>query len=139
MEIGNMVTITESFIPYYREDEYGKIISISDYVTVEIYGTKEGTFRDRFEVSVPMEHLKIKMSRKDKIKNEIKIQKEIEGELCQEEILLAFLDVFKTHEEWRMFIDCKWHKYGKMSYESHRFYYPSQKLIDIVNVGKKFY
>ncbi|MFT8349256.1 hypothetical protein [Clostridium saccharoperbutylacetonicum] len=72
------------------------------------------------------------MNIKERIKKELEIQKSIEGEKCQEEILLKFLEAIKTKMQWELFVNCEFHRYGKNSYESHRFYYPKEELINIV-------
>lgn len=73
------------------------------------------------------------MNIRERIKKKIEKQKSIEGDKCQEEILLKFLDVVKTQSQWDAFIDCKHHRYGKLSYETHRFYYPKAELINLIN------
>lgn len=66
------------------------------------------------------------MSTKETIKKEIERQKSIEGEKCQDVFLLELLEITKSQNQWNLLVDVKFHKYGTMSYESHRFYYPSE-------------
>jgi hypothetical protein len=66
------------------------------------------------------------------IKKELEIQKSIEGDLCQEEIILRFLDAIKMSSQWQAFINVKYYHYGKLSYECHRFYYPKEELINLL-------
>lgn len=72
------------------------------------------------------------MNIKERIKKEIEIQKNIEGEKCQDKILLKFLEVIKIQSQWDSFINVKHHPYGKLSYETHRFYYPKEELINLL-------
>ena len=72
------------------------------------------------------------MNIKERIKNEIEIQKHIEGAGCQDTLLLGFLDIVKTQSQWDAFIDVKHHKYGVFSYQTHRFYYPKNSLLDMI-------
>lgn len=72
------------------------------------------------------------MNVKERIKKEIEIQKSIEGKKCQEEILLKFLEAVKTSNQWDAFINCEHYRYGKLSYETHRFYYPKKELTDLI-------
>ena len=77
------------------------------------------------------------MNIRERIKKEIAIQKSIEGDNCQDKLLLDFLSVIKLDSQWRAFVNCEFYHYGKMSYESHRFYYPSKELLDLVSILKK--
>ena len=77
------------------------------------------------------------MSIKERIKKEIEIQKSIEGEQCQDEILLKFLNAVKTQAQWNALVNTKFHLYGKMSYESHRFYYPTKELLEFIKLIKQ--
>lgn len=78
------------------------------------------------------------MNKKERIKKEIKVQKKIEGEKCQESILLKFLEIVKTQSQWDSFINCKHYRYGILSYETHRFYYPTEELINLIKVFSSF-
>jgi len=73
---------------------------------------------------------------KERIRKELKIQKEIEGSNCKDDILLKFLEAAKTDRQWESFVKVQLHRYGKLSYESHRFYYPSEELIKFVELIK---
>lgn len=72
------------------------------------------------------------MNIKERIKKEIEIQKNIEGEKCQDEILLKFLNVVTKQSQWNAFINVKFYPYGKLSYECHRFYYPNEELLKLL-------
>lgn len=72
------------------------------------------------------------MSIKDRIKKELEIQKQIEGEDCQDEILLEFLDAITIESQWLAFVTIEFYPYGKLSYETHRFYYPKPELIKLI-------
>lgn len=76
------------------------------------------------------------MNIKEKIKKEIAIQKNIEGEQCQDEILLTFLNAITTQSQWNAFINVKFHSYGKLSYQSYRFYYPTKELLGFIKSMK---
>jgi hypothetical protein len=73
------------------------------------------------------------VNKKAKIKKEIEIQKSLEGEKCQDEILLKFLDAITTQSQWDSFINVNLQPYGKLSYECHRFYYPTKELLQLMN------
>lgn len=72
------------------------------------------------------------MDLKKRIRKEIEMQKTIEGDSCQDEVLLKFLDAIKTQSQWNALIICKFYQYGKFSYENHRFYYPTKELLDFI-------
>lgn len=77
------------------------------------------------------------MNLKLRIQKELAKQKEIEGiSMENESILLFLLDCLKTQQQWNSLVNCKFHKYGIYSYESYRFYYPSEELIKIVEIIK---
>ena len=77
------------------------------------------------------------MSIRDRITKEIAVQKSIEGEKCQDKLLLDFLNVVKMESQWDAFVNCEFYKYGKYSYESHRFYYPKEELLKLLQIGGK--
>lgn len=79
------------------------------------------------------------MNVKERIRRELKIQKSIEGDKCQDELLLKFLDAVKTSMQWNTFVLVKFHQCedDKLSYQSHRFYYPSKELLNLVDAFKK--
>ena len=72
------------------------------------------------------------MNIRERIKEEIKIQKSIENKQCQDEILLRFLDAIETQSQWDAFINVKFYSYGKLSYQCHRFYYPTKELLKLM-------
>ncbi|QUH21756.1 hypothetical protein [Alkaliphilus sp. B6464] len=72
------------------------------------------------------------MNVKERIKKEIEIQKNIEGEKCQDKILLEFLNAVTMQSQWDSFVNVKFHPYGKLSYECHRFYYPTKELLKLM-------
>ena len=72
------------------------------------------------------------MNVKDRIRKEIAVQKSIEGDKCQDELLLKFLDAIKMQSQWNAFVLVKFRPYDKLSYQSHRFYYPSKELIELM-------
>jgi hypothetical protein len=70
---------------------------------------------------------------KDKIKKRLDIQEKIEGDSENLKIVRIFLDIAKTTNQWNAFINVKHHSYGKLSYEAHRFYYPTEELIKLID------
>ena len=74
------------------------------------------------------------MSIEERIKKEIAIQKSIEGELCDDKLLLEVLSVLRTESQWNTLINTKLHSYGKYSYQSHRFYYPTKELLNLMKI-----
>ena len=74
------------------------------------------------------------MNIKDRIKKELEIQKSIEGiNQNDENLILMFLDCCKSEQQFFSFINIKHYKYGVYSYQTHRFYYPKQDLLNFVN------
>jgi hypothetical protein len=73
------------------------------------------------------------MNIKERIKKEIKIQKQFEGDACQDRLLLDFLKVVKLQSQWDAFINVKHHHYGVLSYQTHRFYYPKEELLNLIS------
>ena len=74
------------------------------------------------------------MNIRERIKKEIKIQKEIEKDKCQDKILLQVLEILKSQNQWNLLIDVRYYRYGKLSYETHRFYYPKKELLKIIKL-----
>ena len=77
------------------------------------------------------------MNVKERIKKEIKFQKSIEGDKCQDEILLKFLDAIKTARQWEVFIKVEFYKDYNEDGESpsffyRRFYYPTEELLKLL-------
>ena len=77
------------------------------------------------------------MSIRDRITKEIAVQKSIEGEKCQDKLLLDFLNVVKMESQWRAFVNCETYRYGQYSYQCHRFYYPKEELLKLLQIGGK--
>ena len=75
------------------------------------------------------------ISGKEKILKELQRQLEIEGNEYHD-LLVNLLNILHSQEEWRMLVNCRFHSYGKLSYESYRFYYPKQILLDILKLAK---
>lgn len=66
-----------------------------------------------------------------KIRAEIAKQKEIEGFTPESGLLLKLLPLVKSSRDWQALTVCKFHRYGKHSYASHRFWYPSPLLLEL--------
>ena len=62
------------------------------------------------------------------IKKALKIQQEIEGYTPETALLLTILPELTMLSEWQALVNVKHHRYGKLSYECHKFYYPSPLL-----------
>jgi hypothetical protein len=60
---------------------------------------------------------------------DLKRQQKIEGFTPETALLLQILPKVKTGNQWRELTTCKFHRYGKHSFESYRFYYPSPLLL----------
>lgn len=73
------------------------------------------------------------MNRKS-IKAALKIQQSIEGFTPETSLLLKVIDLAQYSSEWQSLTTVKHHSYGKMSYETHRFYYPSELLLKLQNL-----
>jgi hypothetical protein len=74
------------------------------------------------------------MNRRNRIEQEIAKQKSIEPEKCQDKILLALLRVLKTQEQWLALVDVEHRPYGKLSYETNRFYHPKTELMAFIKI-----
>lgn len=62
------------------------------------------------------------------IKKALKIQQSIEGYTPETALLLTILPELTMLSEWQALVNVKHHRYGKLSYECHKFYYPSPLL-----------
>jgi len=74
------------------------------------------------------------MNKKDKLQKTLKTQQKIEGVTPETELLLKLLPVIKTQMEWNVLTKHKFHKWGKNSFQSHSFYYPSDLLNNLEEV-----
>jgi hypothetical protein len=71
---------------------------------------------------------------KERIIKEVLIQESIEGKSNDIEIIRKVLPILKTQMDLNILFKIKLHRYGKLSYESHRFYYPSELLNNLLNL-----
>ena len=71
---------------------------------------------------------------KERIVNELLIQESIEGKSNDIEIVRKVLPILKTQMDLNILFKIKFHRYGKLSYEVHRFYYPSELLNNLLNL-----
>lgn len=76
------------------------------------------------------------MNLRNRITKEIEIQKSIEGDKCQDELLLKVLNILKTESQWRELVKCEHYRYGTLSYQTHRFYYPKEELLELLKLTK---
>lgn len=74
------------------------------------------------------------MNLRERIKNELEIQKSIEPlSEYDESLIIMFLDCCKSEQQFFSFVNTKHYKYGVYSYQTHRFYYPKQDLLNFVD------
>jgi hypothetical protein len=71
---------------------------------------------------------------KERIIKELLIQESIEGKSNDIEIIRKVLPILKTQMDLNILFNVKFHRYGKLSYEVHRFYYPSELLNNLLNL-----
>jgi hypothetical protein len=71
---------------------------------------------------------------KERIIKELLIQESIEGKSNDIEIIRKVLPILKTQMDLNILFNIKFHRYGKLSYELHRFYYPSELLNNLLNL-----
>lgn len=72
------------------------------------------------------------MNGKEKLRARLDKQREIEGGSKDLDLLYVILDVVVTESDWRAMTVCRHHRYGTLSYETHRFYDPSPLLRRLV-------
>lgn len=77
------------------------------------------------------------MNIRERIRKEIAKQKSIEGDKCQDKLLLEFLNSITTENQWSAFVYTRFYRYGKFSYESYRFYYPNKELLRIMRYDEQ--
>lgn len=73
------------------------------------------------------------MNRKS-IKAALKIQQSIEGFTPETALLLKVINLAQYSSEWQSLTTVQHHRYGKLSYETHNFYYPSELLLKLQNL-----
>jgi hypothetical protein len=74
------------------------------------------------------------MSKQSKVLKALDKQKEIEGDSEDLQLLYKVYECCKTSSEWATLTRCEHYRYGQMSYETHRFYYPSEVLNKLRNL-----
>ena len=72
------------------------------------------------------------MNKREELKKELAVQNSIESNQYND-LLLGFLDIITTRDQWDAFVKVKHHRYGVLSYETHRFYYPKDELLSLLN------
>jgi hypothetical protein len=68
---------------------------------------------------------------REKVIKELEIQESI-SEVENKDLILKILDSCKTSNEFLTFCDVKFHSYGKLSYEAHRFYSVKAHLLPLL-------
>lgn len=72
------------------------------------------------------------MTIKDTLIKSLDIQEASEGSTDNIKRLRRFLDCIKTDNQWQAFVQVKDKRYGKLSYEVHKFYYCTDELTEIM-------
>ena len=62
------------------------------------------------------------MITRDKILKDLAVQEKHEGKTENIRIIRLFLADITTSSQWHAFIAVRWHRYGILSYQCHRFY-----------------
>ncbi len=75
------------------------------------------------------------MATYDTIRKDLKRQQKIEGYTPETALLLKVLPMATTSSEWQALVTIGEHRYGKLSYECHRFYYPSNLLTKLMEMS----
>ena len=79
------------------------------------------------------------MAKVNKVKEALKVQQSIEGYTPETALLLKVLPNVETASQWRALTTVDHHSYGKLSYETHIFYYPSSLLKKIIEIGGEYH
>ena len=66
----------------------------------------------------------------------LRVQQKIEGYTSETALLLKVLPLTQYQSEWSAMTTQRQHSYGKLSYETHHFYYPSELLTKLVNLDE---
>jgi len=75
------------------------------------------------------------MSTSKAILQNLAIQVEHEGLTDNIKLLFKFLNCITTNSQWRALVNVRYERHGKMSYQAHIFYYASDELLQITNIG----
>lgn len=71
------------------------------------------------------------MSYKDKVLDNLRIQESIEGKSDSIELIKLVLNSMRFSSQWQVLVNVKHYKYEEGKF--HRFYYPTQELLNLVN------
>lgn len=71
------------------------------------------------------------MTKRQRIEQEIEFQKSIEGEKCNEKVLLWLLNAITEIYQWDVFVQEESYPKDLESLETHRFYYPTEALLNL--------
>jgi hypothetical protein len=71
---------------------------------------------------------------KDRIFKELDIQESIEGKSDSIDIVRKVVPLLRTQNELTTLIKIKFHRYGTGMYASYRFYYPTELLLNLINL-----
>ena len=73
------------------------------------------------------------------IEKSLRRQQRIEGYTPETALLLKILPEVKMQSQWRALTTVMHHRYGKLSYEIHIFYYPSPLLKSLQDIFEQNY
>lgn len=76
------------------------------------------------------------MTTRNKLLERLKVQAEHEGVTSNIALLVKVAHILKYSSQWQALVDVRFHKYGKLSYESHRFYYAKPELNQLIELLK---
>ena len=68
-----------------------------------------------------------------KVYRRVEVQASIEGETLNIKCLRILLKHLDMHGDFLHLVDVKYHRYGKLSYECHTFYYLKNHVIAMVS------
>jgi hypothetical protein len=74
------------------------------------------------------------MTRGNKYFKALDIQEEIEGKSEDIDLARKIFDIINTSMELNTLFNIKHYRYGKNSYECHRFYYPNELAKKLINI-----
>jgi len=74
---------------------------------------------------------------RQRVEGELLEQRQMEGPTPDTDLLLAVLQVAHTAAQWGALAKIEYHRYGDLSYQAHRFYRPSNLLMDLKEFFEK--
>ena len=77
------------------------------------------------------------MNTKERIYKALDRQASIEGETENIKMVRSFVGCIKTNSQFVAFVNVKFHRWGKSSFQSYRFYYCTEELKNIMKLKEK--